>query len=501
MLLLTALALSLWFWRRNFKDASLWMVATYAGVGLIAYTDFTAISTAGSSAFPKILKDFIMLGMVGFVQSMAVRKQISVWMAVVLIFGMFAAVHYLDELINADEESVQLSATDSTHDSYLVELKEGSSVDELAAFSDLQGYTLERAFFPEAASQTYLDNYYTLAAPTGKQGVEKQLATLTSVRYTEPNETIQLEPFIVSQMGSASGRSNNSLSINDPFTSEQWAMEVLNMDQYYRLLQQQTPRKQAKVVILDTGVDGTHEDLVDNYFSIESKYDNDPHGHGTHCAGVAAGVTNNGLGIGSLAGTGDSPFVEVSSVKVLSAGGIGTQKTIIAGIIEATDEGADVISLSLGGRSNQSSQRAYSAAVNYAHRNGAIVVAAAGNSNRDAKDFAPANAEGMITVAAIDQLLLRAPFSNRTENIDMAVAAPGVGIYSTVPGNDYRAYSGTSMACPFVAGLIGVMKSIRPELTHTDAYRIINGTGRESSETRITGRIVQPAAALAAILP
>jgi thermitase len=501
MLLLTALALSLWFWRRNFKDASLWMVATYAGVGLIAYTDFTAISVAGSSAFPKILKDFIMLGMVGFVQSMAVRKQISVWMAVVLIFGMFAAVHYLDELINADEESVQLSATDATYDSYLVELKEGSSVDELAAFADLQGYTLERAFFPEAASQTYLDNYYALAAPAGKQGVEKQLATLKSVRYTEPNETIQLEPFIVSQIESASGGSNNSLSINDPFTSEQWAMEVLDMDQYYRLLQQQSPRKQAKVVILDTGIDGTHEDLVDNYFSIESKYDNDPHGHGTHCAGVAAGVTNNGLGIGSLAGTGDSPFVEVSSVKVLSAGGMGTQKTIIAGIIEATDEGADVISLSLGGRSNQSSQRAYSAAVNYAHRNGAIVVAAAGNSNRDAKDFAPANAEGMITVAAIDQLLLRAPFSNRTENISMAIAAPGVGIYSTVPGNAYRAYSGTSMACPFVAGLIGVMKSIRPELTHTDAYRIINGTGRESSETRITGRIVQPAAALAAILP
>ena len=231
------------------------------------------------------------------------------------------------------------------------------------------------------------------------------------------------------------------------------------------------------------------------------RLDVDSNGHGTHCAGVAAGVTNNGLGIGSLAGTGDSPFVEVSSVKVLSAGGMGTQKTIIAGIIEATDEGADVISLSLGGRSNQSSQRAYSAAVNYAHRNGAIVVAAAGNSNRDAKDFAPANAEGMITVAAIDQLLLRAPFSNRTENISMAIAAPGVGIYSTVPGNSYRAYSGTSMACPFVAGLIGVMKSIRPELTHSDAYRIINGTGRESSETRITGRIVQPAAALAAILP
>lgn len=499
MLLLTALVLSLWFWRRNFKDASLWMVATYVGVGLIAWSDFTSVSVA-ANAFPKILKDFIMLGMVGFVQAMAVKKQIPVWMAVVLIFGMFAAVHYLDELINAEENHTEEVYTLSDSDSYLVEVREGEQPDELTEFALDNGLFIERAFFPEAASATHLDNYYVVDLAGAPARMVAQLKKLPSIVYLEPNETIQLEPFIAVADDQAADKRSTSLSINDPFTSEQWAMEVLNMDDYYRLLQQQAPRKQAKVVILDTGVDGAHEDLADNYFSIENKYDNDPHGHGTHCAGVAAGVTNNSLGIGSLAGTGESPFVEVSSVKVLSAGGMGTQKTIIAGIIEATDEGADVISLSLGGRSNQSSQRAYSAAIAYAHRSGAIVVAAAGNSNRDAKDFAPANAEGMITVAAIDQLLLRAPFSNRTNNIAMPIAAPGVGIYSTVPGNGYRAYSGTSMACPFVAGLLGVMKSIRPELSHTEAYRIIDATGKESSETRITGRIVQPAAALAAIV-
>ncbi|MBB4077400.1 thermitase [Lewinella aquimaris] len=496
MLLLTAIVLSLWFWRRDLKDAPVWMVLTYAGVGLLFWTDFTAVSTA-ASAFPKILKDFIMLGMVGFVQSMAVKKQISVWMAVVLIFGMFAAVHYLDELINTDEQQLGTAAAAlPLEDSYLVEIREGSSSAELLSFAEDHNFTVEAAFFPEAASETYLDNYYVVSGDRLPELIG-QLSALPTVLYTEPNETIQVEPFIVAN--DPAGPRSASLSINDPFTSEQWAMEVLNMDDYYRLLKNQTPRKQAKVVILDTGVDGNHEDLVDNYFSIEGKYDNDPHGHGTHCAGIAAGVTNNGIGIGSLAGSADSPFVEVSSVKVLSSGGMGTQKTIIAGIIEATDEGADVISLSLGGRSNQSSQRAYSAAIEYAHRNGAVVVAAAGNSNRDAKDFAPANADGMITVAAIDQLLLRAPFSNRTENIEMAIAAPGVGIYSTVPGNGYKSYSGTSMACPFVAGLIGVMKSLDPDLTYRDAYRIIHDTGRESSETRITGRIVQPAAALAVV--
>ncbi|PPK84131.1 thermitase [Neolewinella xylanilytica] len=498
MLLFTALVLSVWFWRRNLKDASLWMLLTYAGVGILAWTDFNSVAVA-SSAFPKILKDFIMLGMVGFVQAMAVKKQISVWMAVFLIFGMFAAVHYLDQMIESDE-SQSMHIDEANIGSMLVELKEGATSDELEAFAATNGLKLERAFFPEAAAETYLDNYFVVDAEgVDDKQLNEQLNQLASVRYTEPNETILVEPFLTESITEAPAGSK-SLSINDPFTGEQWAMEVLNMNDYYEVLHAQKPKKQAKVVILDTGVDGKHEDLTDNYFSIEEKYDNDPHGHGTHCAGIAAGVTNNGLGIGSLAGAGDSPFVEISSVKVLSAGGMGQQKTIIAGIIEATDEGADVISLSLGGRSNQSSQRAYSAAVAYAHRAGAIVVVAAGNSNRDAKDFAPANADGVITVSAIDQLLLRAPFSNRTEKIEMAVAAPGVGIYSTIPGDAYKSYSGTSMACPFVAGLLGVMKSLNPDLNHSQAYAILQATGRESSETRITGPIVQPAAAIRAVV-
>jgi thermitase len=451
------------------------------------YSNFSAVSVS-ASAFPKILKDFIMLGMVGFVQAMAVKKQISVWMAVVLIFGMFAAVHYLDELIEGSE-GIEL-------DGYLVELREGHSEDELLRYADRNRLAAQRAFFPDAASETYLDNYYLV---TGNVDVT-DLSTLSSVAYLEPNEEIMVEPLLTSA-GTEPTEGTTALSINDPFTSEQWVMEVLEMDEYYQLLAQQQAVKKAKVVILDTGVDGRHEDIQDNYVSISNHYDTDVHGHGTHCAGIAAGVTNNAVGIGSLAGTNeDSPFVEVSSVKVLSDRGMGSQRTIIAGIIEAADAGADVISLSLGGRSNQSSQRAYSSAVAYAHRAGAIVVAAAGNSNRDAKDFAPANAEGIITVAAIDQLLLRAPFSNRTNNIELAIAAPGVDIYSTVPGDDYRKYSGTSMACPFVAGLLGVMKSLQPDLTHQEAYRLLHATGRTTTETPVTGRIVQPADAIAALL-
>jgi thermitase len=178
----------------------------------------------------------------------------------------------------------------------------------------------------------------------------------------------------------------------------------------------------------------------------------------------------------------------------------GPKKTIIAGIIEAVDEGMDVISLSLGGPSNQSRQRAYSQAVKYAHDHGAIVVAAAGNSNRDAANYSPANADGMITVAALDDKLLRAPFSNRVDRVKQGIAAPGVGIFSTTPNNTYKSFSGTSMACPFVAGLLGVMRSLEPDLTAAQAYAILHATGEDGPETRVTGRIVQPADALDAVL-
>ncbi|MEZ4984300.1 MAG: S8 family serine peptidase [Saprospiraceae bacterium] len=102
----------------------------------------------------------------------------------------------------------------------------------------------------------------------------------------------------------------------------------------------------------------------------------------------------------------------------------------------------------MGRFSTQASQRAYSQAVQYANDKGAIVVVSAGNSNRDAATYTPVNATGVIGVSAIDFEGQRADFSNRVGRIDMAVAAPGVGIFSTKPNNNYAAHNGTSMAAP-----------------------------------------------------
>lgn len=503
MIFLVALLLSLWFWRRNLKDAGIWMLATYAGMAALLWTDFASAS-AVSDAVPHIVRDFLLLGMVGFVQSLAVAKRMPIWLAVLLTLAMFTLAYLLDEekigqTLPQTTTEVSMDAQPDRYGEFLVELKEGYSADDFAPSATANGWTYRQAFTPAAAATTHLDNYLVVDVQDDAVArAETILAGISTVEYFEPNEVIQVEPLISGDAESL--KRNPSLSINDPETDQQWVMDVMNMEAYFSLLNTQTPVKKAKIAILDTGVDGNHEDLSGNYFSVDAKYDNDPMGHGTHCAGIAAGVTNNGIGIASLAGAGKQPFVEITSIKVLSAGGMGTQKTIIAGIIEAADEGADIISLSLGGPSNSSRQKAYSQAVKYAHDQGAIVVSAAGNSNRDAKDYAPANSDGMITVSAIDQNLVRAVFTNTVNNVKQGIAAPGVAIFSTTPDNNYKVFSGTSMACPFVAGLLGVMRSVNPDLTAKQAYQILNKTGKDVADSKTIGRVVQPEAALRAAL-
>ena len=189
-------------------------------------------------------------------------------------------------------------------------------------------------------------------------------------------------------------------------------------------------------------------------------------------------------------------FVEVTSIRVLSSFGGGTQQGIIKGILEAADKGADVISMSLGGRSTEKRQKAYEEAVQYANKAGAIVVVAAGNSNSNATLFAPANTPGVITVSAIDTLLHRAHFSNFITDLKMGVAAPGVKIFSTIPGSKYTAFNGTSMATPYVAGLLGLLKSLEPDLTTQKAYQVINDSGVKTKDTPLTGKLIQPAEAV-----
>jgi thermitase len=363
--------------------------------------------------------------------------------------------------------------------------------------TDLADYDLEiERAFPDLEYDSYsdLDEFYTVNIP-GEYAdkldeIIEALNATNAIDFIDENEIIRLEPSEVQDIEAKKG--SKEYGINDPSVGQLWGFQQMDVAGFYKMLRNGDvkPKKKARVAILDTGIDSDHEDLKGNYKSTDKRYDSDVQGHGTHCAGIAGAVSNNGKGIASLALNGE--FVEITSIKVLSDQGVGSQKGIINGIIKAADRGADVISMSLGGPSFGRRHKAYEEAIKYAQKSGAIVVVAAGNDNEDANKHVPAVCKGVITVSAVDNSLNRANFSNYISSLDMGIAAPGVNIYSTFPNNKYASLNGTSMATPYVAGLLGIMKSINPKLTTEEAYKILKETGANTKDTAKTGKFIQP---------
>ena len=204
----------------------------------------------------------------------------------------------------------------------------------------------------------------------------------------------------------------------------------------------------VKVAVVDTGVDCTHPDLKCDFGAGYNVIDPtatpmDDNEHGTHCSGTIAG-RQDGKGV-----VGVAPQATIIPVKVLDKDGSGSLSDIVKGINWAAKNGADVISMSLGGASGSA---ALQRAVNAALAKGVVVIAAAGNSGPDPDTVGfPAGYPGVIAIAASDSKDAVAKFSSRGAAV--AFIAPGVDILSTVPGGGYAKFSGTSMACPHMAGL------------------------------------------------
>ena len=182
----------------------------------------------------------------------------------------------------------------------------------------------------------------------------------------------------------------------------------------------------------------------------------DGHGHGTHVAGTIAGKANNGVGVAGVAFNAD-----LAICRGLDASGSGTFAGVANCVTWLASKGVDVISMSLGGSTNDPTMAAAATAA-WADGTGTLIVAAAGNGGNSTPSY-PAAYPEVVSVAATDSTDTRAWFS--TFNDDVEVAAPGVDVLSTVPGNAYRTMSGTSMATPHVSGVAALIAGSAPDLT------------------------------------
>jgi len=235
------------------------------------------------------------------------------------------------------------------------------------------------------------------------------------------------------------------------------------------------------ITILDTGIDPNHMDLDGGKIIAWKDFVNsqttpyDDHGHGTHCASIAAGS-----GDASATYKGVAPGAALVGVKVLNSAGSGSTSTIINGInwvvTNKATYGIEVLSISIGSTGSSNGQDALSLACNNAVNAGLVVCVAGGNSGPAKYTIStPAAAANPITVGAMSDCgekgYFLAYFSSRGPTADGRtkpdVCAPGWNISAAKKGttNQYTVMSGTSMATPFIAGTAALMLDANPNLT------------------------------------
>jgi subtilisin family serine protease len=328
-----------------------------------------------------------------------------------------------------------------------------------------------------------------------------QLQKHPSVEYAEPNFLIKSllvpdDPYYHSS--GTWGQSYDDL----------WGIKKIQCEGAWDVT---TGSQDVIVAVVDTGIDYNHEDLVQNIWINTGEIpdngidddgngfiddirgydfctyggkprDNDPmdgRGHGTHCAGTIAAVTDNTMGVAAI-----SWHSKLMAVQGLDETGTGWDTDLAEAVIYAADNGASVINCSWGAEGWDASQ-VMKDAMGHAYDLNCVIVAAAGNFNAKALMFFPANMKEVITISAFDDNDIRASFSNWGIKID--VAAPGVDILSclaagsyyeqhyqsSIVGEKYIRLNGTSMAAPHVSGLSALILSNYPEFSNEQVRQVL----------------------------
>src|SRR5215213_3696828 len=306
----------------------------------------------------------------------------------------------------------------------------------------------------------------TLQLPRGREwSAALELLMNPQVEFAEPN-------FLLAK---------DDLTPNDPQFREQWSLRNTGQsggqpgaDINASDAWQTTTGSSATVIaVIDSGIDFTHPDLKNNQWAngnpsalgdlygwdyvLDSGVITDEQGHGTSVAGIIAAEGNNSLGT-----TGVMWRASLMSLRVLDNTGTGDVAAAVEAIDYAVTHGAQVINLSWG---TAAESLALKHAIQSAINRNVVVVCSAGNGSRDldASPYYPAsfNLRNLISVAASDNSDQLAAWSNWGAR-SITLAAPGTNILTTQRGGDYWSVTGTSAAAPLVAGIAGLLKTVRP---------------------------------------
>jgi len=367
-----------------------------------------------------------------------------------------------------------------------------------------------------AALPALLSRYsLTLVSRFGSRPIFR-LKTIGAVAPRDILPALQLEPDVMIAEtnvthSSPEARANMPWAIGNPDAYvAQWAPRVMRLNVAQRL----STGAGVRVAVLDTGVDRSHPMLAGRLlpgFDFVD-FDTDPsevgappspgYGHGTHVAGLIAMV---------------APAAQIMPLRVLDSQGVGNAWVLAEALLyavdpdgnPATDDGAQVINLSLGSLSRTRIMAAIGAILTCkpaipddpiedrsdpgyaadtarcAHSNGAVVIAAAGNDSSSNVNEYPAaeGAYGLMSVGASDSKQRLAAFSNSGSWVD--IAGPGEGITSSIPGGGVATWSGTSMASPLVAGTAALLRAYDPSLQPKDVVVRLRRTASTLCGTRI----------------
>jgi len=331
-----------------------------------------------------------------------------------------------------------------------------------------------------------------IALPRSSSQLANQVAFLPGVAFVEPvrrlsvpqapgcNATVSLPvtlPAAASGAPPFAGSGCIAFFDGDPTPSEyfdQPALAALDVTAVHPFLSGTI----STVAVIDTGIDATHPvllgrvlpggfDFVDrNAFPLEKSdgIDNDldglvdeAYGHGTHIAGTIVLL---------------NPDARILPLRVLDSDGNGSSFAVAEAIYYAIASGADVINLSLG---MDGESLAVRDAIDAAHDANIVVVAAAGNGGEKLVQF-PARESHVLAIAAVDEFDTKAPFSSFGKSVEFS--APGVNIYSAMPGDQYAWWSGTSMATSVVSGAVSLLHSLSGDPFDTDADDFLEETSK-----------------------